>query len=280
GKLIAIPKFELAKESLSSVFVYRVDGSLVKTFAYPFLVDSVTWLPDASGMFLHTRSIKTRLRRQIKFQPYPSGAAQNVTNDLNEYSNLSVTADGKALVSIQQQASSAVYVGNAPAKWPSEIRLNSAPVTAGQADGLWLNWTADGKLLVMDARYHSFLMEADGSSRRPILDHETVAIFPTPCGPSSIVVSLIRGNVLNVFKYNLVAGERQQLSSARDAEQPACTPDGKTVFYQQNEEVLLLMRASTDGGSPQQVASNTFGGPQVSPDGKQIVYLQGVGSGS
>jgi len=281
GKLIAVPIFALAKESLSSVLVYRPDGSVVKSFAYPLLVDTATWLPDSSGMFLQIRATETRLRRQIKFQPYPSGAVQNVTNDLNEYSDLSVTADGKALVSLQRQASSAVYVGSAPTQWPSEIKLNSTPVTPGQADGGWLKWTADGKLLIMDGQYHSLMMDADGASRRPILDHETLTIYPTPCGPGSIVVALVRGNTLNIFKYNLGTGDLKQLSSGRDTEQPACTPDGKTVFYQQYEGTPSLMRVSAEGGSPpQQVATNTFAGPKVSPDGKQIVYLQAVGSGS
>jgi Tol biopolymer transport system component len=97
GSLIAVAQYELTKEGLSSVLTFRPDGSEVKAFPYQFLVDGVSWLPDSSGMFLQVRSAETNFRSQIKFQPYPTGAVQNVTNDLNEYRHITVTGDGRDL---------------------------------------------------------------------------------------------------------------------------------------------------------------------------------------
>ena len=118
GKFIAASQYQLEKTSLSSVLVFTAQGVLVKTYPYPFLVDAIAWMPDTSGMFLLARAREANMRGQLKFQPYPSGPVQNVTNDLNEYRNISVTGDGKALATVQQQQASAVYIGAVPPKWP------------------------------------------------------------------------------------------------------------------------------------------------------------------
>src|SRR5450432_744140 len=137
GKLIAVPLLSLGlgKSFAGEIAIYDPSGAQIKKFSYPILLNSVAWIPDGSGLFLIGRTPDTRFRRQIKFQPYPSGDLQNVVNDLNQYSDLSITADGKSLVAIQTQTHSGVYLGNVPAKMPSEIKLDASAITPGQAEG-------------------------------------------------------------------------------------------------------------------------------------------------
>jgi serine/threonine protein kinase len=274
GGLIAVPQYELTKAGLSNVLVFTPQGAQVKSFSFPFLVDGIAWLPDASGMFLQCRSRETNFRSQIKFQPYPSGPLQNVTNDLNEYRNITVTADGKALVTVQEQASSAIFVGSAPEKWPSEIKLNPAAVSSGQTDGGWLRWSNDGRLLFTDNDFHAFSMNPDGSARVRVPDHDTNATYPISCGPGAFIVGLLRDNMLNLFRYSQNSGEMKQLTFERDAEQPVCTKDGKTVYYDDNFEGPALKRVSTSGGKPQVVASNSPNGESLSPDEQRIAFFQ------
>jgi serine/threonine protein kinase len=279
GRLIAVPKYELTKTSLGAVFIYTAEGRLVKTFSYPLLVDAIAWLPDSSGIFYVTRSPETNLKGQIKFQPYPSGPLQNVTNDLNEYSDLTVTADGKALATVQKQQSSAVYIGTAPQKWPGEIKLNPTPVTSGQTEGGWVHWSKQGKLSFVDIDLHSYSMNPDGSSRVNLPDRETKAIYPTPCGSGFFILALLRDNSLNLFRYDQSSSELKQLTFGHDAEPPVCTPDGATVFYQDFAGLPSLRKVSTSGGSSELVAANVFDGADISPDGKRIVFVETTGSG-
>jgi eukaryotic-like serine/threonine-protein kinase len=278
GALIAVSQYQLTKESLGNVLVFTPQGALVKSFPYPFLVDGIAWLPDGSGMFLQYRSRETNFRSQIKFQPYPSGAVQNVTNDLNEYRDLSVTADGKALVTLEAQDSSAIFVGNAPEKWPSEIKLNSTAISSGQADGGWLRWSDDGKLFFSDNDFHAFSMNPDGSARVRLPDRDTNAATPIPCGPGAFVIGLLRDNNLNLFRY--AGGEVKQLTFERDAEEPICTKDGSTVYYDDNFEGPALKRVSTSGGTPQVVAHSAPNGVSLSPDQQRLAFFQYSGSGA
>ena len=278
GKLIAVSEYDLMKGNLGSVLVFTPAGALVKSFALPALVDGVAWLPDSSGLFLQCRSQESNFRSQVKFQPYPSGELQNVTNDLNEYRDVTVTADGKALVTVQQQQSSGVYLGVVPAKWPSELQFSASAVTMGQADGGWLQWSNDGKLLFDDNDFHSIKMNPDGSGRTQIPDRQTNSAYAVSCGLDAIIVAQIRDNNLNLFRYNTLMRDSKQITFERDAEQPTCTNDGKFVYYNDNLAGPSLMRVSTEGGKPEVVAANAVNGVGFSPDEKRIAFLQFSGT--
>ena len=281
GKLIAIPLISLSKNVTGEVGVYDATGTQVKKFAYDMLVESLAWLADGSGLFVIARTPETRFRRQIKFQPYPSGPVQNVVNDLNQYYDLSITGDGKSLVAIQTQTHAGVYLGKVPAKLPAEIKLDAAPLTSGQADGESINWTPDGRLLSMDAQFHSAILSADGKSRASLLEHEPMVLEPTACGPDSILISLLYGKEgVGLARYTPASGELKQLTHGPDDEGASCTPDGSTIFFVRWQHGGTLMRFSKGAGSAVEMAGTLAGWPRVSPDGKQIVYSQLVGEGT
>ncbi|PYV79220.1 MAG: hypothetical protein DMG96_04865, partial [Acidobacteria bacterium] len=273
GKFIAAAQYQLTKDGLSSVLIFTPEGALVKSFAYSFLVDGIAWLPDSSGMFLQARAGEMNLRPQIKFQPYPSGPLQNVTNDLSEYRNITVTADGKALVTVQEQESSAVFIGSVPPKLPGEIKLSPTPVTQGQADGGWVHWSHDGKIYYQDNALHSFRMNPDGSSRTQVPDRETVGLYPMSCGTDALVFAKFRDNTLNLFRQDLTTGEMKQLTFERDAEGPICTKDGKFVYYI-DYFGPDLKRISSAGGQPETIAQGVASGAALSPDNRRLAFFQ------
>src|SRR5260370_21572174 len=65
----------------------------------------------------------------------------------------------------------------------------------------------------------------------------------------------------------------------RDAEWPACTKDGKTLYYFNNLEGPALKRVSTPGGSTELVAANSANGVSLSPDETRIAFFQFSGTG-
>jgi len=274
GKLIAVAQTALTKQSLSNLLIFSSDGKLVKSFAYPFLLDDVAWLPDSTGIFLECRPPEKSFHRQIKFQPYPSGDLQNVTNDLSEYRNLTVTADGKMLVTTQEQQSSAIYIGTAPVKWPGDVKMSTTPVTSGQAEGGDVNWGSDGKIYFGDNDFHSFRMNPDGSSRARVPDRETNSAFGISCGADAVLFANLLNNSLTLFRHSLATGETKQVTNGRDAEWPVCTNDGKAVFYNDYFAGPALMRASTDRSSPAAVYSSASYNAALSPDNKRIAFFQ------
>jgi len=279
GKLIAVAQTQLTNESLSKLLIFTPEGKLVKSFSYSFLLDDVAWLPDSTGVFLECRPPEKSFHRQIKFQPYPSGDVQNVTNDLNEYRDLTVTADGKTLATTQEQQSSAIYMATAPAKWPGELKTSTTPISSGQSEGEAVFWGADGKIYFGDNDFHSFRMNADGTARARVPDRDANAAFGISCGPDAVLFADLQHNSLTLFRHSLTTAETRQVTSGRDAEWPTCTNDGKTVFYNDYFAGPALMRASTDGSSPAAVYASASYNAALSPDNKRIAFFQFADAG-
>jgi eukaryotic-like serine/threonine-protein kinase len=274
GSLIAVAQYELTQQGLSNVLVFTPQGKLVKSFAFPFLVDGIAWLPDSSGMFLECRSPEMSFRRQIKFQPYPYGNLQNVTNDLDEYRNITVTENGKTLATIQEQTSSAIYIGTSPERWPHEIKMSPVPITPGKSEGGWVKWGVDGKIYFNDDDFRSFKMNPDGSSRARVPDRETSAAYGSACGTDGVVFANLRNNTLSLFRQDLATREVKQLTFERDAEWPVCNRDGKTVYYNDFFEGPALKRVSTTSGSAAEVYAHAASNAALSPDDKRIAFFQ------
>jgi len=274
GKFIAVAQTELTKQRVSNLLIFSPEGKLVKSFSYSFLLDDVAWLPDSTGIFLECRSPEKSFHRQIKFQPYPSGDLQNLVNDLNEYRNLTVTADGKTLATIQVLQSSSIYLGTAPAKWPGDIQMATTPLTQGQAEGGSVDWGSDGKIYFGDEDFHSFRMNPDGTSRTRVPDRDTNSAYGVSCGPDAVLFANLQNNSLTLFRHSVTIGETKQVTQGRDAEWPVCTKDGKSVFYNDYFAGPALMRSSTDGSSPAVVYSQASYNAALSPDNKRIAFFQ------
>jgi Tol biopolymer transport system component len=200
-----------------------------------------------------------------------------VTNDLSEYRDVSLTSDGKALVTIQEQAVSAVYIGDVPVKWPGELTVHPTPITPGQTGG-WLVWGIDGNIYFDDNDFHGFRMSPEGGMPTRIPDRESNSAYVLACGPNAVIFAQIHDNMLNLFRQDLSTGETRQLTHERDAENPACTKDGSTVYYSAFEGPSLR-RIPAAGGQPEIVAQSSYGGASISPDQKRIAFLQ-VDTGS
>jgi eukaryotic-like serine/threonine-protein kinase len=288
GKLIAIGAQEVGGETFSSVLVVTPEGKPVKNFLYRFWAGTVAWMPDGSGLFMTTFALAAP--DQIMFQPYPRGDLIRITNDFTRYSGLSLAADSKALVTVQQQAFENVFAGDVTKAPATALETSLKQITSEQQSGEGLSWTADARLLVVDhVGGHAYLMDADGSHRvplSPLLEgeiHAPVVHSLTACGaPDSAVFASGPANVsvLNLYKLNLSSGELKRLTNGTLVFSPNCTPDGKWVVYLSwPAGTNHIMKVSIDGGIPAELTSGAVSDPHLSLDGKLVVYGRLIGEG-
>ncbi|MGA3209885.1 MAG: protein kinase [Terriglobales bacterium] len=285
GDLIAVGSLELGRNTLSSILVLTPQGKLVKSLPSPLLIRGVAWLPDSSGLFFIGGEKSTGLRQQVWFQPYPAGAPFKITNDLNDYASLSVTADGRSFVTTQSRRAATIYVGDSPAVLNDKVNWRLSPISTEQATGYSLSWTVAGKLLQQDAEAHSYVTANDGSGRAPIAENSEIAFAPTACGPDDVVVvcRVLENNTPNLWRLNMATAELKQLTSGKDEEKSSCTPDGKWVVYRgalATDNVAHIFKVSIDGGTPVELAHGQVFNPAVSPDGALVAYGRTDGQGA
>ena len=176
----------------------------------------------------------TGLRSQIWFQPYPGGDPFKVSNDLSQYSSLSVTADGKSFVTTQKRPAATIYVGDSPPVLNDKIDWKLTPISTEQATGYALSWTAAGQAPAAGcsvSRLHDWRRTA--ANRVRLLENDDVVFDPNVCGSGNIIVvaRVLENNAPNLWRLNIVTGELKQLTFGKDEEKGSCTPDGKWVVY-------------------------------------------------
>ena len=285
GNLIAVGVWQLGKNGLASILVLTPDGKLVKSFPLAMLLRDLAWLPDSSGLFFIAAE-KSTGRPQVWFQPYPEGQPFKISNDLSQYISISVTADGKSFVTVQNRPAATIYVGDSPSTLNDKVDWKLTPISSEQATGYALSWTASGKLLQWDGANHVYITGADGSNRVRLLDNTDEMTFsPISCGQGDgmIVSRVLESNTANLWRLNVATGELKQLTFGKDEEVASCTPDGKWMVYAgwaTTDNVQHIFKISTDGGAPVELAKGQVFGPVVSPDGTSVAYRRTDGQGA
>jgi Tol biopolymer transport system component len=69
----------------------------------------LAWTPDGRGLLVNYRASGTS-NQQLGYVSYPGGRFQSLTNDTHGYQTLSLSADGRSMVSIQGQRSDSVFL--------------------------------------------------------------------------------------------------------------------------------------------------------------------------
>jgi eukaryotic-like serine/threonine-protein kinase len=285
GDLISVGTFDTAKDRITSILVITPEGKLVRTFPLPSLVTAVTWLPNGTGLFYVAMEKSAGLRSQIWFQPYPSGEPFRISNDLSNYVSFSLTADGRTFVTTQQRPTATIYVADSPAVLNANIGWKFSPISAEQATGYELSWTASKKLLQKDAAYHIYETNADGSNRIRLLEKDDVDFNADACGTgdAAVVGRVLEDNKPNLWRLAIATGELKQITRGRDIEKGSCTPDGKWLVYndtQLNDAAGHIFKVPIDGGVAIELAHGTEFDPVVSPNGQLIAYAKTVGQGT
>ena len=265
----------------TELLIVGSDGKIDRTLQPLHLAVDVAWIPDGTGLFL-VGSGKTNDPNQIWFQPYPSGPTTKVSNDLDSYSSLSVTADGNVLVTSRYYLDSAIYVGDTPHELSDKIDWKLTAISSEQTAGAnGLSWTRSGKLLQLDGVNRLFITDAQGGQRTQLADENQGVLEVVACGNSDWVLESRRAadQTTNVWRLNAATGETAELTNAKSAGSLSCTPGGKSFAYQ-NYGTHAIYTMAMDGGSPKEVAKGTVCCPTISPDGTYLAYMKAEGQGA
>jgi eukaryotic-like serine/threonine-protein kinase len=237
----------------------------------------VVWLADGRGLILEASEKESGSfdAQQIWYLSYPEGGARRITNDLNNYAGLALTADSSRLVTVQSETISNIWlVANADAN--RAMQLTTGPGRVDGRDGL--TSTPDGKIVYASktsGNLDIWIMNADGSNQRQLTANSRINNHPSvsPDG-RYIIFASDRAGTFNIWRMDIDGNNAKQLTSGSGEENPQFSPDGRWVVY-----TLLgagkptLWSVSIDGGAPQQLTAKYTAAPVISPDGKSIACV-------
>jgi serine/threonine protein kinase/Tol biopolymer transport system component len=232
---------------------------------------TLAWVPDGRELLL-TAKEHASVPFQIWRIGYPGGEVLNTTNDLYDYSGVSVTSDASALVTVQTSATAALFVA------PAADLMNARRLTPDAAVTFYgTGWTPDGKILYgSNAGGHRniWVMNADGSEPRRLTNDAFVNDNPvaTPDG-RYVVYQSERSGYGNVWRMNADGSNPRQITYGNSANNPSVTPDSRWIVYAAaSVATARLRKVSIDGGDPEELTTATSHFPVVSPDGRSIAF--------
>jgi len=231
----------------------------------------VTWLADGSGLVLDASDQSSSLSPQLWYVAYPSGEARRITNDLNRYYGVSLTGDSSALVTVQGEIASSIWVA------PQGDATAARRIASGSGTGEGLNGIAGrpggGVLYTSITNGHNDIwnMSADGSNPTQLTVNAGNNSDPVVSADGQTVVfSSDRGGHTNIWRMNIDGSSPKQLTNGDD-DIPQITPDGKWLLYQSRRAgKLWIWKQPLDGGTPQPLIDRAASNPTVSPDGKWV----------
>ncbi|HKQ78593.1 MAG TPA: protein kinase [Blastocatellia bacterium] len=243
-------------------------------------IGRIAWARDGTprgrGLIFSAVEQKSSLA-QIWYIPYPNGAAQRITNDLNDYRDLSLADDSTALVTAQAEAHINIWLAPNDGAGVNVARARQITDGVGQNNGYGgLTWLPDGRVVYVSRAYGSqdvWLMDQDGKNQRQLTTDETRSDrhpAVTPDGRYIVFTSTRTGNS-NIFRYDLSTGDQKQLTTGVSEEFPSVSADGKWVIYAATGLTKhTLWKVPIDGGDPVQLTDKLSNWPDVSPDGQKI----------
>lgn len=231
-------------------------------------IDRITWLGDGSKLLI---SAQEKVFSQVWELSYPDGQTRRVTNDLNDYFGLDVTANGESLVTLQSDTSASAWI----AERGDSSRATQLPF-AGNRYVSSLAWTVDSRI-VFDAK------SGEGSDIWITRPDETRArqltfggINRTPAvSPDDKHIVFMRAEnaerAAHVWRMDLDGGNQRQLTNGFEESNPCISADSQWVIYKADVAGgSTLWKIPIAGAEPVRLIDHTAEFPVISPDGELV----------
>ena len=273
GKTIACIVGSSSGERLSNLVEIRLEDGSEKPISIRKWsnIGRLAWFADGSHFVISARD-QSDSPTQIWLLSYPDGKERRVTNDLADYSGLSLSANSGTLVTRQIALFLNIWV------IPELDTSRAKQITVGANNFDGLSWTPDGKIVFSSNKngYQSLsTMAANGMGEKKLSDDSRKNESPvvSPDG-RYIVFSSDRAGSSNIWRMDNDGSNHKQLTHGEIDHFPHLSPDGQWVIYRSSATGQVFKKVSIDGGEPVQL---TYDIPRlnsslldISPDGKQV----------
>ena len=236
----------------------------------------VAWLPDGSALLVVAPVTDTG-PSQIWSVDARTNTTTRVTNDLNDYNKLKVSADSRQIVVDHHLSFRHIWVF--PEGDPSRARQLTFGVK--DTDGHWgLAWTPQDRIVFVSDRTGEneiWSMKPDGSDVRQLTvgpGASNVTPRATRDGRYVLYVS-DRGGKSQIWRMDADGNNPVRLTDeAEGANLPDASPDGRWVYFTAYaDSVSQLARIPMTGGKRELLpARGALAAPIVSPDGTMVAH--------
>jgi Tol biopolymer transport system component len=270
GNLIALPASRNNEMEFAALGVPPEGGMPIELSQWDWRdMRAIEWSQDGRALYFSATARNSNSLQLWRFS-LSDGEKQRITNDPNNYEQISVAERAPALVTMQADPHANVWI----------VQGMGAPrrLTSGRTEGY------DGVAVAADKRVVYALTEnqqsdlwsikADGSDAKRLTTNSGFLPSAARAAPSLAYVSR-QGGTVHIWFMSSDGSNKRQLTDGAGESHPSIFPDGKSIVYTPlGEGRNTIWRVSTEGGSPVQLTRESLAiKPVVSPDGTMIACV-------
>ncbi len=265
-KIVTVAGNREAEGAFQNVVEISVEDGVIRPYTPNRFYDlqGLAMLADGSGMLVTAAEKPSELSvRQLWYLPSSGGAARKITQELNNYTSISMTADSSVLVTVQADAAANIWI----APDGDAARATQVPSVSGKSDGQHgVAWTPDGRIVYTSMAGGSeaiWIMDADGKNRKQLSAGEGADFWPSVSTDGRYIVftSEQQTRHRSPWRMDIDGSNRKQLSD-RGGGGPQAT--GEWVFFGP------ALKVPIDGGEPTRVTEERVNRCAISPDEKLL----------
>ena len=257
-----------------------VETGAVSTLADPgwLVAAQAAWMPDGKSLLVIART-PDQLAAQIWSVSYPDGESRRVTSDLNDHRIVSLTRDGRTLVSISGIVSASILTLPREGGRPIRVSRSTQDGLQGVAFG------ADGSIVYsseVGGASSLWRAGADGANRSPLTQGTSFETLAFPAAADDGTVYYVASSRSGVEIRAMRGDGSSPRILARDvrADVISASRDGESVVFSALVEgVPHLFRVGPDGGGRRQISTAPSFVPSIDPSGQRVAFYYRAADG-
>jgi Tol biopolymer transport system component len=267
GQIIAHPAFSTTGK-WSMLFMSASNGTV--RAQTPDVAGFPAWA-DNSSLIL-TRDEGGGALAQLWRLAYPGGSLSRMTNDLNAYWGISLSADRNSLVTARTETRGGLWISDGAAKEGTDI----AQPIGGQSAFGGVAWVGD-RLLFTTTPPAIYTISPSGGQAEELLKS---AVAPAVTSDGKTLLYLRRSGSFDGSLWKAEADGRNPVQLAAGVNfWPQITPDDQNVLYvAATSGGIQMWTVPLAGGTPRLVTKVKAAGPKVSADGKRLAFTSDEGN--
>lgn len=268
GKVIAVPGVAADSRVLRgyALFVTVSDGSVHAVVQTP--PGNGTWIDNVS--LLWNRARRAGGPQQLWRFSYPTGDVSRLSNDLSDYSSVSLTAQGDSLATARTETLATIWIGDRTGTSGRDEISTAAPPGLG---GTTLSWGSN-ELFYVTLQGDARMIGAFSPAQKITRDVKEEAAAPAVTSDGGTIVYMSWGPLetfATIWKADADGRNETQLLPPESRWLAGITRDDQALVYEIPAGGLWMK--PLDGGAPTRIVNMSVRTPDLSPDGSSVAFV-------